>query len=440
MTSDLSAVVMAGGMGTRMKSATPKHLHPLLGRRMVDWIVEAARPLGADPLVVVVSPETKDQFSGLEIAVQEQPRGTGDAVAAARSALEGRSRSVLVLSGDTPLLTTELLAELVAHHRVEGAGCTVLSFVPPDIRSYGRVVRDDRGLLAAIVEASDATPEILAMREANSSIYVFESELLWPAIAGLTSHNAQGELYLTDAVRAIVEGGHKVAVHVAADPAETEGVNTRAELAVAAAVLRDRINLRHLLAGCTIVDPASTWIDPTVVIEQDTTVHPFTVLRGRTVVRTGAEIGPQVVAIDAEIGPGATVGPFCYLRPGTVLGERAKAGTFVELKNTTVGPRSKVPHLSYIGDAEIGEDTNIGAGVITANFPHQPGQPKGRTTIGANVRTGIHNGFEAPIEIGDGAWVAGGSYLTDDVPPGALALARERQINKEGRAGAERNH
>ena len=426
-------------MGTRMKSAQPKHLHPLLGRRMVDWIVEAARPLGADPLVVVVSPGTKDQFSGLEIAVQEQPRGTGDAVAAARSALEGRSRSVLVLSGDTPLLTTELLVELIAHHRAEGAGCTVLSFVPPDIRSYGRVVRDDRGLLAAIVEASDATPEILAVREANSSIYVFESELLWPALAGLASHNAQGELYLTDAVRAIVEDGHNVAVHVAPDPAEAEGVNTRAELSVATAVLRNRINLRHMLAGCTIVDPASTWIDPTVEIEPDATVHPFTVLRGRTVIRTGAEVGPQVVAIDAEVGAGATVGPFCYLRPGTVLGERAKAGTFVEIKNTTVGSRSKVPHLSYIGDAEIGEDTNIGAGAITANFPHQPGKPKGRTTIGSNVRTGIHNGFEAPIEIGDGAWVAGGSYLTDDVPAGALALARERQINKEGRARAERN-
>ena len=426
-------------MGTRMKSAQPKHLHPLLGRRMVDWIVEAVRPLGADPLVVVVSPDTKDQFSGLEIAVQEQPRGTGDAVAAARSALEGRSRSVLVLSGDTPLLTTELLVELIAHHRAEGAGCTVLSFVPPDIRSYGRVVRDDRGLLAAIVEASDATPEILAVREANSSIYVFESELLWPALAGLASHNAQGELYLTDAVRAIVEGGHNVAVHVAPDPAEAEGVNTRAELSVATAVLRNRINLRHMLAGCTIVDPESTWIDPTVEIEQDTTVHPFTVLRGRTVIRTGAEVGPQVVAIDAEVGAGATVGPFCYLRPGTVLGERAKAGTFVEIKNTTVGSRSKVPHLSYIGDAEIGEDTNIGAGAITANFPHQPGKPKGRTRIGSNVRTGIHNGFEAPIEIGDGAWVAGGSYLTDDVPAGALALARERQINKEGRARAERN-
>ena len=426
-------------MGTRMKSAQPKHLHPLLGRRMVDWIVEAARPLGADPLVVVVSPGTKDQFSGLEIAVQEQPRGTGDAVAAARSALEGRSRSVLVLSGDTPLLTTELLVGLIAHHRAEGAGCTVLSFVPPDIRSYGRVVRDDRGLLAAIVEASDATPEILAVREANSSIYVFESELLWPALAGLASHNAQGELYLTDAVRAIVEDGHNVAVHVAPDPAEAEGVNTRAELSVATAVLRNRINLRHMLAGCTIVDPASTWIDPTVEIEPDATVHPFTVLRGRTVIRTGAEVGPQVVAIDAEVGAGATVGPFCYLRPGTVLGERAKAGTFVEIKNTTVGSRSKVPHLSYIGDAEIGEDTNIGAGAITANFPHQPGKPKGRTTIGSNVRTGIHNGFEAPIEIGDGAWVAGGSYLTDDVPAGALALARERQINKEGRARAERN-
>jgi len=430
---------MAGGVGSRMKSATPKHLHPILGRRMVDWIVEAARPLGADPLVVVVSPSTRDQFTGLDIAVQEHPRGTGDAVASARAALEGRSKSVLVLSGDTPLLTTELLADLVAHHRAEGAGCTVLSFIPPDIRSYGRVVRDDRGLLKAIVEAVDATPEILAVREANSSIYVFESDLLWPAIEGLDSRNAQGELYLTDAVRAIVDAGHKVAVHVAPDPAETEGVNTRVELAEAAAILRDRINRRHLLNGCTIVDPASTWIDPTVVIEQDTVVHPFTVLRGSTVVRTGAEVGPHAVAIDAEIGVRATVGPFCYLRPGTVLGEESKVGTFVEIKNSKVGRTSKVPHLSYIGDAEIGEETNIGAGAITANFPHQPGKAKGRTTIGSNVRTGIHNGFEAPITIGDGAWVGGGSYLTEDVPPGALALARERQINKEGRARAQRN-
>ncbi len=435
--SDLAAVVMAGGIGSRMKSATPKHLHPILGRRMVDWIVEAARPLGADPLVVVVSPETKDQFTGLEIAVQETPRGTGDAVAAARAQLEGRSKSVLVLSGDTPLLTTELLADLVAHHKAEGAGCTVLSFVPHDIRSYGRVVRDDRGLLKEIVEAVDASPEVLALREANSSIYVFESELLWPAIAGLDSHNAQGELYLTDAVRAIVEAGHKVAVHIAPDPAETEGVNTRVELAEAAAILRDRINRGHMLNGCTIVDPASTWIDPTVQIDMDTIIHPFTVLRGTTVVRQGAEVGPHAVAVDAEIGCGATAGPFCYLRPGTVLGEQAKAGTFVEIKNSRVGRKSKVPHLSYIGDAEIGENTNIGAGAITANFPHQPGQPKGRTTIGSNVRTGIHNGFEAPITIGDGAWVAGGSYLTDDVPPGALALARERQINKEGRARGE---
>ena len=437
--SDLAAVVMAGGVGSRMKSATPKHLHPVLGRRMVDWIVEAAKPLGADPLVVVVSPDTASHFTGLEIAIQPKPRGTGDAVASARSALEGRSRRVLVLSGDTPLLTTELLQGLVERHRAEEAGCTVLSFIPPDIRSYGRIVRDDRGLLKAIVEASDASAEILAINEANSSIYVFESDLLWPALEQLDPANAQGELYLTDAVRAIVEAGHRVAVHVAPDPAETEGVNTRVELAEAASILRDRINRAHMLGGCTIVDPASTWIEPGAVIEQDTVIHPFTVIRGASVIRSGAEVGPHAVVIDSEVGPGATAGPFVYLRPGTVLGEKAKAGTFVELKNSKVGKGSKVPHLSYIGDAEIGDGTNIGAGAITANFPHQPGKPKGRTTIGSNVRTGIHNGFEAPITIGDDAWVAGGSYLTDDVPPGALALARERQINKEGRARAERN-
>ena len=429
-----AAVVMAAGLGTRMRSATPKHLHPILGRRMVDWVLEAARPLEPAPLVVIASPESRDAFGDLPVAVQEQPLGTGDAVRSAREAV-GDARDVLVLSGDTPLLTTELLADLLEAHRSEGAAATVLSFVPADPRAYGRIVRGGDGTVAAIVEAGDATPEQLAIEECNSSIYVFRSELLWPALDRLEPHNAQGELYLTDAVRDLVSSGERVVAHVADDPAETEGVNTRVELATAAATLRDRINHAHMLAGVAIADPTSTWIEPDVELEADASVHPFTVLRGTTSVAAGAHVGPHVVAIDAEIGPDATVGPFCYLRPGTVLGPRSKAGAFVEIKKSIIGQDSKVPHLSYIGDAEIGEDTNIGAGSITANFPHRPGRPKGRTTIGSNVRVAVDTMFVAPVSVGDDAWTAAGSVITDDVPDNSLAGFPPRQVNKEGRGG-----
>ncbi|MGH3102792.1 MAG: bifunctional UDP-N-acetylglucosamine diphosphorylase/glucosamine-1-phosphate N-acetyltransferase GlmU [Gaiellaceae bacterium] len=439
MTSDLAALVMAGGLGTRMRSETPKHLHPVLGRRMVDWVIEAARPLGPDPLVVVVAPESRDAYAGLEVAVQERALGTGDAVAAARSALEGRAADVLVLSGDTPLLTTDLLQELLATHRREEAAGTVLSFEPKDARSYGRILRGDDGGLRAIVEAADASAEELRVGEVNSSIYVFTAEKLWPALERLEAHNAQGELYLTDAVQHLVDGGERVAVHAALDPEEAEGVNTRGELARAGAALRRRINEAHMAAGVSIVDPLTTWIEVGVELEADTVVQPFTVLRGRTQVRAGAEVGPHAVAVDAEIGPGAIVGPFCYLRPGTVLEAGAKAGTFVEIKNSHIGEGAKVPHLSYIGDAEIGADTNIGAGAITANFPHPPGQPKGRTTIGRNVRTGVHDSFMAPVTIGDDAWIAAGSVITDDVPPESLAGFPPRQVTKEGYLRGKRN-
>ena len=432
---NLAAVVMAGGLGTRMRSATPKHLHPILGRRMVEWVFEAARPLSPRKLVVVASPTTADAFTDVEVAIQERALGTGDAVRAARPVLDGAADDVLVLSGDTPLLTAELLRELAETHRRDGAAATVLTFEPQDTRAYGRVVRGADGGVRAIVEAADASEDELALRECNSSIYVFRAELLWPALDRLEPKNAQGELYLTDAVRDLVAAGHRVAAHVAADPLETEGVNTRVELAAAAAALRDRINREHMLAGVAITDPTSTWIEPTVELEPDTTVHPFTVLRGATRVAAGAEIGPHVVAVDAVVGPGAVVGPFCYLRPGTELGERTKAGTFVEIKNTRVGARSKIPHLSYMGDADIGEDTNIAASNVTVNFPHKPGLPKGRTTIGSNVRTGVDNAFVAPVTIGDDAWIAAGSVITKDVPPNTLAIARARQENKEGRGG-----
>jgi bifunctional UDP-N-acetylglucosamine pyrophosphorylase/glucosamine-1-phosphate N-acetyltransferase len=414
MADDLAAVVMAGGLGTRMKSATPKHLHPLLGRRMVDWVIGAARDAGVARVVVVASPESAEALAGLEIALQHEPLGTGDAVRSARDELADSRGDVLVLNGDVPGLTPETVQALLETHAREQAAATVLAFEPDDPRSYGRIVRGPQGSLARIVEAADASPDELDLSEVNSGIYVFRAEKLWPVLDRLEAHNAQGELYVTDTLGLLVDDGERVAVHRAATAWEVEGINTRVELAFVASKLRDRINEAHMLAGVTIVDPASTWIEAGVELEPDVTIHPFTVIRDGVRIASGAEIGP-----------------FAYLRPGTVVGEKAKVGTFVELKKTHVGARTKIPHLSYLGDAEIGEDTNIGAGAVTANFKHEPGVPKQRTTIGRNVRTGINNVFDAPVSIGDDAWIAPGAVITDDVPPGSLAGFAPRQETKE---------
>ena len=392
MANDLVAVVMAGGLGTRMKSATPKHLHPLLGRRMVDWVVEAARDAGIARVVVVASPDSAASFDGVEVAVQHQALGTGDAVRAARDMLAAAGGDVVVLNGDVPGLAADTLRALLRTHHAEHAAATVLAFEPDDLRSYGRIVRDADGRLVRIVEAADASADELALGEVNSGIYVFRAEKLWPLLDRLEPHNAQGELYVTDTLGLLVADGETVAVHTAKTALEVEGINTRVELAFVAGKLRDRINEAHMLAGVTIVDPGSTWIEVGVEIEPDVTIHPQSVVRGPTTIASGAEIGP-----------------FAYIRPETAVGERAKIGAFVEVKKSTVG-----------------------AGNITANFPHEQGKPKGRTTIGSNVRTGVDNVFNAPVDVGDDAWIAPGSVITDDVPPGSLAGFAPRQETKEG--------
>ena len=429
---------MAAGLGTRMRSNLPKHLHPLLGKRVVDWVVDAARETGVERLVVVASPGTEDAYDGVEVVVQQKPLGTGDSVATAAPILQDFQGRVLVLDAAAPLLTPEHFAALVEEHDRAQAAVTILSFVFEGL-PYGRIVRGGDGSVQAIVEDRDASDEERKIRELNSSIYVFEAGPLWDALSHLDPHNAQGELYLTDTVKNIVAGGGRAAVWICPDVSATLGINTRAELAVAAAVLRDRINERHMLAGVTIVDPRTTWIEAGVELSEDVVVHPFTVLAGRTRVARGAEIGPHVAIADAVVGEEATVGPFCYLRPGTVVEARAKAGTFVEIKNSRIGARTKVPHLSYIGDADIGEDTNIAAANVTANFSHRPGRGKGRTRIGRNVRTGVDNTFVAPVDIGDDAWVYPGTVITEDVPPAALAGFPPRQVNKEGYVDRERD-
>jgi len=418
-----------------MRSATPKVLHEILGRTLIDWAVAACLESEPDRMLVVVPPGAEAIRgrlpAGVEPVTQERPLGTGDAVRSARGALEGFGGDVLVLYADHPLTDPASLQALRATHADAGAAATVLTFERTAAigADFGRLVRGDDGGVERIVEARDTSDAERALTEVNSGIYVFRSEDLWPALEGRDAANDQGELYLTDAVGALVAAGRPVVGHRHPDATAALGINTRADLAEAAALLRDRTNRSHMLAGVTIVDPATTWIDAAVEIQPDAVIQPFTVLRGETLIEAGADVGPHVCAVDAHVGPRAAVGPFCYLRPGADVGADAKVGTFVEIKNASIGERVKVSHLSYIGDAEIGAGTNIGAGNITANYD---GTQKQRTTIGRDVRTASDTVFVAPVTIGDGAWTAAGSVITDDIPPDALGVARTRQKNIEG--------
>ena len=431
----LGAVVLAGGLGTRMRSELPKHLHPLLGRRMVDWVLRSAGELGAEPLVVVASPSSASQFDGVEVAVQEEPRGTGDAVRSARSALEGRADDVLVLSGDTPLLTSRLLRDLVETHRREDAWATVLSFEPDDPGQYGRVLRNERGDLVRIVEARDATPEELGVREVNASIYVFRSERLWPTLERLTPHNAQGELYLTDI---IVKAAAAIGVDsVSVSPEEMSGVNDRNQLVEAETILGLRI-IHPWMKHATFRDPASVVIEASVTVEQDAEIEGNVILRGRTRVRRGARISqgciltdtdvgegavllPYTVATEAAIGPGAKVGPFAHLRPGTDLGPDVHVGNYVETKKARLGRGSKANHLTYLGDTIIGERVNVGAGTITCNYN---GFEKRQTIIEDGAFIGSDTQLVAPVRVGRRAVVAAGTTVTEDIRDGALAITR----------------
>ena len=430
----LACVILAGGKGTRMRSQTPKLLHRAAGRSLLEWITSAVAEAGAEPVVVVVPAGGGEVAAAVpgwaRTAEQARPLGTGDAARSAGPALDGFDGDLLVLNADHPLTDPASLRELVDAHRATGAAASVLTFTRTAAigGDFGRVIADDRGV-SRIVEVRDADPAERAVMEVSSGIFVFRSALLWPALGRISADNDQGELYLPDVVAELRAEGHAVAAHHHDDPTVALGVNTRADLAEAARILRGRIARRHMLEGVTIVDPDSTHIDASVTIEPDAVIHPFSVLSGRTHVAARAEIGPHAVVADTRVGPDVSVGPFCYTRPGTVLEAGAHAGRFVELKNAHIGERAKVPHLSYIGDAEVGADTNVGAGAITANYD---GERKQRTVIGRDVHIGSHNVFVAPVTIGDGAWTAAGSSITDDVPADALAVARARQKNIEG--------
>ena len=443
---------MAAGEGTRMRSSLPKMLHPVCGRPMVAWPIAAARDAGAGRVVAIVSPG-RDISAGLpegvETVTQPQPDGTGGAVRAALPLIEG-AETVLVLSGDVPLVSVETISGLLGAHASAGAAATMLTIELEEPGSYGRVVRAGSGEVERVVEAKaagDATPEQLAIREVNAGTYAFEAGPLAEALAALPSDNAQGEYYLPDVLPAMRAAGHSVAAHLTDDLAVTMGVNNRADLAAVEAEARRRILERHMLAGVTVVDPGSTWIDADVEIAADARIEPGTSLRGRTAVGAGASVGPHSTVVDSvlgerasvphsylldcDVGDGALVGPFAYLRPGAQLAPGAKAGTFVEVKNSRIGEGAKVPHLAYVGDAEIGAGSNLGAGSITANYD---GFRKNRTTIGENVRIGVDTMLIAPVEVGDGAYTGAGAVIKSDVPEGALAVSENEQRNIEGYA------
>ncbi len=433
-----------------MRSATAKLLHPLCGRPLVAWPVEAARDAGAAQIVVIDAPGRQLEpvlNGGVAIAEQAEPRGTADAVKSAAQHIE-RGSTVIVLNGDAPLITGATIAELADTHARSGAAATIATATLDDPSGYGRVLRAPDGTVERVVEtkvAGDATERELHIREVNSGLYAFDGGELLDALEQIDADNAQGELYLPDVLSVIRGGERSVLAHELADPSETLGVNDRADLARVRAVAQARIHDRLMRAGVTIVNPAATMIDADVEIAADATIAPFSNLHGATRIGAGTTIGPLTTLIDARVGEGSSVihsyavdadvgdrvsvGPFAYLRPGAVLREGSKAGTFVEIKNSTIGAGTKVPHLSYIGDADVGEDTNLGAATITANYD---GTRKHRTTIGDRVKTSVDTTLVAPVEVGDDAYTGAGSVITKDVPPGALGIARERQRNIEG--------
>lgn len=454
-TSPAAVIVLAAGAGTRMKSKLPKILHPIGGTSMVGHALAAAKGLNPERLAVVVRFE-RDRVaehiaeldSSLLIVDQDEIPGTGRAVQVALDALDAQTPvagTVVVTYGDVPLLTTELLAELTATHQREGNAVTVLTAILDDAFGYGRILRAEDSTVLGIREHKDASEQELAIREINSGIYAFDAEVLRSALSHVTADNNQGEMYLTDVLGLAREAGGRVAAVVTTDRWQVEGANDRVQLAALGKEHNRRVVESWMRRGVSVIDPDTTWIDSTVELSEDVTILPGTQLHGQCKISSDAVVGPDSTLTDvtvgegaevtrtdgkgAIIGAGAHVGPFTYLRPGTVLGADGKIGAFYETKNVTIGRGSKLSHLGYAGDAEIGEDTNIGCGNITANYD---GVNKHRTVIGSGVRTGSNTVFVAPVSIGDGAFTGAGAIVRKDVPAGALTLTVAPQRNAEG--------
>lgn len=443
---NFATIILAAGKGTRMKSALPKVMHCAAGKSMLRHVIDAACAAGADKNVVVVgfcADVVRDGIGdNAEYAEQLEQKGTGHAVMMAQKNLCDYNGVVMVLCGDTPLLTPDTLARLYAQHVEANAAATVLSAKMPDA-GYGRVIRDIDGRVLRVVEKKDCNDEELLVDEYNSGIYCFDCQKLFAALSDITPNNSQGEYYLTDVIGVLNRQGEKVWATVATDWQETIGVNSRVELAMADKIIRDRIREKHLLNGVTLIDPATTYIDCDVAIGYDTIIYPNTYLEGATDIGDNCEIGPNARLINTEIGKnvkihnvhavlaevhaGATVGPYVHLRPGAVIGDNAHLGNFVEVKNSNIGVNSKVSHLTYIGDTDMGDDVNIGCGVVTVNYD---GFKKHRTTIEDKAFVGCNVNLVSPVTVGKGAYVAAGSTITSDIPENALGLARAKQENK----------
>jgi bifunctional UDP-N-acetylglucosamine pyrophosphorylase/glucosamine-1-phosphate N-acetyltransferase len=459
----LAAIVLAAGEGKRFKSATPKVLHKLCGRPLIGYVLGAVAPLEPARTVVVVGRGADEvkvaarKFTAKRpaFALQAKQLGTGDATRTGDDALGRFAGDVLVLPGDIPLLSSETLRAFVARHRASGSAATILTVNLDDPAGYGRVIRSNEGTVERIVEDTDATPQERFVKEVNTSVWIFDRAALRASLTKLDRTNAQKEFYLTDVVAVLREKGEPVDAFTAPDPREGLGVNSRVQLADVSALMRRRINERLMLGGVTIVDPASTFVDAGVSIGPDTVLHPMTHLHGETTVGSGAELGPNVRLKDTKVGDGATVlnavaeraeigaraqvGPFAYLRPGAVLEDGSKAGTYVEIKQSRVGRGSKVPHLSYIGDAEIGKNVNIGAGTITCNYDGETGK-KSKTLIGDDVLIGSDTMLVAPVHVGDGAVTGAGSVVSRDIPAGQVAVGSPARAVRKRKPRANAKH
>lgn len=442
----LAAVILAAGKGTRMKSGLPKVLHKVCGLPMVDHVLRAAQEVRAGRTVIVVghgADLVKQEINGkAEIVFQHDQLGTAHALRQAEKSLHGFVGDILVLCGDTPLITANTLKNLILAHRTSGAAATVLTAVMDDASGYGRVVRSPEGRVVKIVEQKDASPEELLVKEINSGIYCFKSKGLFNDLAQLKSDNSQGEFYLPDLIGEYVKEDKPVAAVSVMDPVEIMGVNDRSQLAMTEAVMRSRINRSLMISGITMIDPATVYIDADVEIGRNTVIYPGTIIQGGTVIGEGCAIGPfthivssrlrnnitvkQSVIDDSDIESGCNIGPYAYIRPGCVLAGQVKIGDFVELKKAQIGTGSKVPHLSYVGDAVLGEKVNIGAGTITCNYD---GENKWTTTIGDSAFIGSNTNLVAPVRVGNGASTGAGSTISKDIPDGALGITREKQKN-----------
>ncbi len=445
------AIVLAAGQGKRMKSKLYKVLHPVCGKPMVGHVVDVVKAASCERTVVIVGhgAETVKSYLGdaAEYVLQEQQLGTGHAVRQAEALLGGEEGTTIVICGDTPLVKASTIEAMLELHASSGAAATVLTASFDDPTGYGRVIRAEDGAVQRIVEQKDCSPAEAAVKEINTGTYCFDNRKLFDALSKVTSNNAQGEYYLTDVIGIFREAGQSVQGYCTTDLAEAIGVNDRVALAEAEGYMRSRINREHLIGGVTIIDPASTYIEAGVQIGADTILYPGTMLRGNTVIGEDCVIGPQAditnsvlgngaavkysVVADSVVGDESTVGPYANLRPGSKLGRGCKIGDFVELKNATLDDGSKVSHLSYVGDAKVGKDVNIGCGAITVNYD---GFNKAVTEIADNAFVGSNVNLIAPVKIGEGAYVVAGSTITHDVPAGDLSIARARQENKPGYA------